>query len=291
MKFNATLTFNPPEQYAELAQAAEASGWDTVNLGDGLFYFDETSVDYPYSDSGDRYWNANTPFLDPFAGIAALGMVTEKIRFLVNVLKLPVRNPMLVAKQAGSVNFMCNDRMSLGVGLSPWPEDFSICGTEWKTRGARCAEGIEIIKQALTGEEFEYHGKHYDVPKLSINPVGKGVQPMPVLIGGTAEPVLKRAARIADGFVSPNTTTDNIEEMVKKIHAYRKEYGTDDRPFEMVSVAIDAISLDHHKRLEDMGIDEACVMPWMYYGGKFNSPVGVKADALKRFADEVIAKM
>ena len=82
MKFNATLTFNPPEQYAELTQAAEAAGWDTVNLGDGLFYFDETSVDYPYSDSGDRYWNAKTPFLDPFAGIAALGMVTEKIRVL-----------------------------------------------------------------------------------------------------------------------------------------------------------------------------------------------------------------
>lgn len=289
MKFNLTLTFNPPEQYVELAQAAEAAGWDTVNIGDGLFYFDETSVDYPYSDSGDRYWNAKTPFPDPFNAISALGMVTKNIRFLINVLKLPVRNPMLVAKMCGTTAWLTDDRLSLGVGLSPWPEDFEICGTEWKTRGARCGESIEILRKALTGEEFEYHGKHYDIPKLSINPVpGK---PMPILIGGTAQPALKRAARLCDGFVSPNTTTDNIETMVGDINGYRKELGTDDRPFHFVSVAIDAISLDHHKRLEGIGIDEACVMPWMYYGAKFSSPVGVKVDAINRFTDEVISKM
>ena len=141
----------------------------------------------------------------------------------------------------------------------------------------------------MSGEFFEHHGKYYDVPKLSINPVpGK---PMPIVIGGTATPVLKRAARLADGFVSPNTTADKIEEMVKEIHGYRKEYGTETKPFQMISVAIDAFDLDGHKRLESMGIDECCDMPWLYYGGKFNSPLSVKIDAMKRFTDEVIAKM
>jgi alkanesulfonate monooxygenase SsuD/methylene tetrahydromethanopterin reductase-like flavin-dependent oxidoreductase (luciferase family) len=218
-----------------------------------------------------------------------MGMVTKKVRFLVNVLKLPVRNPLLVAKMCGTTAYLTNDRLSLGVGLSPWPEDFSICGTEWKTRGARCAESIEILRKALRGEMFEHKGTHYDFPNLSINPVpGKA---MPIVIGGTATPVLKRAARLADGFVSPNTTADNISKMVNEIHGYRKEYGTDDKPFQMISVAIDAFDLDGHKRLEDMGIDECCDMPWLYYGGRFNSPLDEKIDAMKRFTDEVIAKL
>lgn len=289
MKFNLTLTFNPPEHYIELAKAADELGWDTVNVGDGLFFFDETSVDYPYSDSGARYWSANTPFLDPFNVISAMGAVTQNVKFLINVLKLPVRNPLLVAKMCGTTAFLTDDRLSLGVGLSPWPEDFEICDTDWKTRGVRCAESIEILRKALTGEFFEHKGKHYNFPNLSINPVPQS--PMPILIGGTATAVLKRAARIADGFVSPNTTAENIGEMVKEIHGYRKEYGTDTKPFHLVSVAIDAFDLDGHKRLEDMGIDETCDMPWLYYGGKFSSPLSVKIDAMKRFTDEVIAKM
>jgi alkanesulfonate monooxygenase SsuD/methylene tetrahydromethanopterin reductase-like flavin-dependent oxidoreductase (luciferase family) len=289
VKFNLTLTFNPMEHYVPLAKAADELGWHSVNVGDGLFFYDETSVDYPYSDSGARYWSANTQFLDPFAVISAMGMVTKNVRFLINVLKLPVRNPLLVAKLCGTTTFLTDDRLSLGVGLSPWPEDFEVCGTDWKTRGARCGESIEIIKKALSGEFFEHKGAHYDFPNLSINPVPN--QDMPILIGGTAEPVLKRAARIADGFVSPNTTADNIDEMIKKIHGYRKEYGTDNKPFRMVSVAIDAFDLDGHKRLADMGVDECCDMPWLYYGGKFKSPVEEKIEHMKRFTDEVIAKM
>jgi alkanesulfonate monooxygenase SsuD/methylene tetrahydromethanopterin reductase-like flavin-dependent oxidoreductase (luciferase family) len=289
MEFSMILTFNPLDHHLPLAKVADEEGWHSVNVGDGLFFFDETSVDYPYSDTGARYWSADTPFLDPFAVVAAMGVVTEKVRFFINVLKLPVRNPMLVAKMAGSVAYLTNDRLSLGVGLSVWPEDFSVCQTEWKTRGARCAEGIELIRKAFTGEFFEHHGKYYDVPSCSINPVPS--KPMPIIIGGTAQPVLKRAARIADGFVSPNTTSDKIDEMVQEIHRYRKEYGTDHKPFQMISVAIDAFDLDGHKRLEQMGIDEACVMPWLMYGGQFDSPMETKIDAIKRFGDEIISKM
>ncbi len=289
MKFNLTLTFNPIDQYLELAKAADDLGWHSANVGDGLFFFDEASVEYPYSDSGARYWSANTPFLDPFSIISAMGQVTTNLRFLINVLKLPVRSPMLVAKMCGTTAYLTQDRLSLGVGLSPWPEDFAICGTEWKTRGARCSESIEILRKSLSGETFEYHGEHYDIPKLSINPVP--TKPMPIVIGGTASPALRRAARLADGFVSPNTTADKIDEMAKEIHGYRKEYGTDHKPFNVISVAIDAFDLDGHKKLADMGIDECCDMPWLYYGHKFSSPLDVKIDAMKRFTDEVIAKM
>lgn len=289
MKFNLTLTFNPADHQVPLAVEADKMGYDSVNLGDGLFFYDETSVNYPYSDSGARYWNANTAFLDPFCAISHIGALTKNITMLISVLKLPVRRPMLVAKQAGTASYFCQDRMVLGVGLSPWPEDFSINGEDWESRGARSEEMIEILRKALTGQPFEHKGKYYNIPKLSINPTPK--KPMPIVIGGTADVVLKRAARVADGFASPNTKAADIGEMVKKINQYRKEYGTDSKPFQMISVATDVWDLDGHKRLRDMGITEACVMPWFYYGGKFKSDLQFKIDTMKRFKDDVIDKM
>jgi alkanesulfonate monooxygenase SsuD/methylene tetrahydromethanopterin reductase-like flavin-dependent oxidoreductase (luciferase family) len=196
---------------------------------------------------------------------------------------------MLVAKQAGTASYFCQDRMTLGVGLSPWPEDFSINGANWDDRGPRSEEMIEILRKALTGEMFEHKGKYYNFPNMSINPVPK--TPMPIVIGGTADVVLKRAARIADGFASPNTKAEHIGEMVAKIHQYRKEYGTDNKPFEMISVATDVFDLDGHKRLRDMGVTEACVMPWFNYGGKFKSDIQFKKDCMKRFQDDVMSKM
>ena len=148
---------------------------------------------------------------------------------------------------------------------------------------------IEILNKSLTGDIVEHKGKHYEFPPLSLNPTPK--KKMPILIGGTADAVLKRAARVADGFISPNTKAEEIGIMVKKINEYRKEYGTDDKPCEMISVAIDIWDLDGHKRLRDMGIHEACVMPWFNYGGKFKSPMEFKLDAMKRFNDDVVSKM
>ena len=289
MKFSLTLTFNPLEQLIPLAQAADALGFHSVNIGDGLFYYDETSVDYPYSDSGARYWSAKTPFPDPFALIAAMGQVTSNVRFLVNVLKLPVRQPLLVAKQCGTTAYLTQDRLSLGVGLSPWPEDFQVTGEDWSTRGARCGEMIEILREVLSGEMVEHKGQHYQFPSLSINPVPS--QTMPIIVGGTATPVLKRAARLADGFVSPNTTSEEIGKLSNEINGYRKEFGRENVPFEMISTAIDVFDLDGHKRLQDLGVTEACVMPWFFYGGKFKSDTDFKIDSMKRFMDEVVTKL
>jgi alkanesulfonate monooxygenase SsuD/methylene tetrahydromethanopterin reductase-like flavin-dependent oxidoreductase (luciferase family) len=289
MKFSLGLMFLPPDQYIPLAECAEENGWDSVNVCDGLFFYEKTSVDYPYSDDGARYWVGETPFMDPWALIPAMAMRTQRIRFWTNVLKLPVRNPLLVAKTVSTAAVIAGNRVGLGVGLSPWPEDFEVCGEEWSNRGPRCSEMIEIIRKALTGEMFEHHGKYYDFPALQISPVPS--EPVPIYIGGTVDAVLKRAARIGDGFVSPNTTAQAVGDYAKKIHQYRAQYGTQDKPFEIISVAIDTHDLEGHRRLQELGVTEACVMPWFFYGQGFDSALEFKIDAVKRFADTVIAKM
>lgn len=288
MKFSLIATFSPLEHYLPLAQAAEECGWDDVNVGDGLFFFEKTSVDYPYTETGERYWTGNTPFPDPFSICSALAIATRKVTLLINVLKLPVRDPMLVAKAAGSVAAISRDRFVLGVGTSPWPEDYTICGQQWAERGPRCAEMIHILRKALTGEMFEHHGKFYDIPRLQISPVGR--KPVPIWIGGTAPQVLKRAARIADGFVTPSAEFDENAALIKQVNEYRKEFGTDGKPFAF-ACGVDTTKLDRYRALADLGATQVNVAPWFYYGGDWNSAIEFKVDAIKRYTEKVLVKL
>ena len=132
---------------------------------------------------GNRHFLGGRPFIEPFFLIAALGAVTERLRFTTFVAKPPIRQPVLVAKQAASVAVMTNDRF--GVGLSPWPEDFAGTGTEWTTREARMEEMIEIIRGVTTGEFISYQRKHDQIPAIQICPAPK--RPIPIWTGGRAE--------------------------------------------------------------------------------------------------------
>jgi alkanesulfonate monooxygenase SsuD/methylene tetrahydromethanopterin reductase-like flavin-dependent oxidoreductase (luciferase family) len=83
-----------------------------------------------------------------------MGAVTSRLRFTTFVVKLPIRQPVLVAKSVASVAVMTQGRFGFGVGLSPWPEDFVVTGTEWTTRGKRMDEMIAIVRGLLRGEYF-----------------------------------------------------------------------------------------------------------------------------------------
>ena len=126
MQYTLSVGFCPADWYVPLARAAEAAGWDSIAVPDGLFYYEKTSAPYPYSADGSRFWAADTPFLDPWVVIATMAGATERIRFYPSVLKLAVRDPLLVAKELSSCAVLTGERVGLGVGLSPWPEDFEV---------------------------------------------------------------------------------------------------------------------------------------------------------------------
>ena len=106
------------------------------------------------------------------------------------MLKLAVRDPLLTAKQVSAAAYLSGNRVGLGIGLSPWPEDFALLNQQQNNRGPRSAEMVEIIRGVMAGEMYEFHGKYRDIPPLQIAPVP--TQPVPIYIGGLAEPVLRR---------------------------------------------------------------------------------------------------
>ena len=123
MRFSFAESMCDPAQYLPMAIEAEQSGWTSFCVPDSICYPEVSDSKYPYTPDGDREFLEDKPFIEPFSLIPAMAAVTQKLRFTTFVVKLAVRQPMLVAKQAASVAVITRNRFGFGVGLSPWPED------------------------------------------------------------------------------------------------------------------------------------------------------------------------
>jgi probable F420-dependent oxidoreductase len=280
----------PVDHLLPMARAAEEAGFDSITVPDSIFYPERVSADYPYSADGGRFWAPETSFPDPFVSISAMIAVTERIRFLTNVVKLAIREPLSVAKQLSSMAALSHDRVGLGVGLSWIPEEFAWTHNDMRTRGKRADEMIEILKLVCSGggpRWVEYHGRFYDFDRLMMSPAPE--RPVPIYVGGLSEPGFTRAARLADGWISVQNTTAEITHACERLRTLRAEHGRSDVPFEVNALPTDAFDVDGYRRLEDVGVTEIQCVPW-YFTGKDPDDLGSRIDSLAWFADTVIAR-
>lgn len=272
----------------DLARAAEDLGYDSIGLPDSVFYPEHVSADYPYTADGKRMWTGDAPMPDPIVMMSAMAAVTERLTFSTSVLKLPLRDPLLTAKQVSTLAVLSGNRTTMGVGLSWIPEEFAFTRTEMRTRGARTDEAIQILQAVCAGngpEWVEFHGTHYDFDRLMISPAPD--RPVPVLVGGHSEAGLRRAARLGDGWISVNTTTEQLRAAIARLGEFRAEFGRADLPFEIDVTPTDVRDVDGYRELEEAGATAVRVSPWWMYGEE-QTPAGRLA-SLRRFADEVIA--
>jgi len=288
MRFTYAESMCDPSHFVPLAKACDESGWSSFVVPDSIAYPEHSDTKYPYTPDGDRRFLENKPFIEPFVLMAAMGAVTERLRFTTFVVKLPIRQPVLVAKQLSSVAALTAGRIGFGVGNSPWPEDFAMTGTSWKARGKRCDEMIEIIRGLLTGDYYEFHGQHFDVPKIKMCPVPK--QPVPILIGGHSQAALRRAARLGDGWMHGGGDLGELNALLERLDAARREAGTEKRPFEIHVISFDAYTIEGVKKLEERGVTDVIVGFRNPYYDDDSITVQDKIDTLRRFADDVIAK-
>jgi len=279
-----------PSFYAPLARAAEAAGFDSMVVPDSICYPEHADSVYPFNSDGTRDFLEDKPFLEPFSLIPALGALTERIRFITFVLKLPVRHPVLVAKQATSVAVLTGNRLVLGVGTSPWREDYDVLGVDWPSRGQRMDEEIAVLRGLAAGGYFEYRGKIFDLPPVKIAPVPSA--PIPVLIGGHSDAALRRAARLGDGWLHGGGDPAELPGLLARLDEHRRRAGTAGRPFEVHVISADAYTAGGVRRLAEQGVTDVIVgFRWPYQAGPDPEPLEHKITQLHRFADSVIAKM
>ena len=288
MRFSYAESMCDPSHYVPLARAADEAGWTSFIVPDSICYPQASDSRYPYTPDGDRRFLEDKPFLEPFSLIPVLAAVTTRLRFTTFVVKLPIRHPVLVAKSVSSVAVLSGNRFGFGVGTSPWVEDFQVCGQDWHSRGKRMDEMIELIRGLTAGGFYEFHGRYYDLPRIKICPVP--TVPIPILIGGHAEPALRRAARLGDGWM--HAGSDDLAAMVRRLTALRAEYGRSRAPFEIHAIALEAYSVDGVHRLEDLGVTDVIVgFRNPYHEAIDSQRLEEKIDLLRQYAETVIAKV
>jgi probable F420-dependent oxidoreductase len=225
------LGFTPPHALVELAQLAEQLGFTGVTLPEHLVNPTHVATPNPYVPAGGAGYPPDTPFLDPWVTFGALAMVTERLRFLANVFVLPLRELFAAAKAISTAAVLAEDRVVLGIGIGWLREEFDAVGADFTTRGARTDEMLTVLTTLWRGEPFAFTGDHHRFAELRMLPAP--ARPIPVLVGGTSDAALRRAAR-ADGWIGVNHAEAELLPILDRIARARDAAGTGGRPFAVV---------------------------------------------------------
>lgn len=179
----------------DYAQAAEQMGYTHV------IAYDHVLGANPNRPGG---WHGpytyETPFHEVFVLFGFMAAVTTRLEFCPGVLILPQRQTALVAKQAASLDVLSAGRVRLGAGLGWNAVEYEALGQDFHTRGRRLEEQVALLRELWTKPLVNYSGKWHTVTDAGLNPLPVQ-RPIPIWFGGTAEPALKRAARLGDGWL------------------------------------------------------------------------------------------
>ncbi len=287
MKFVLSTSFSTVAHLTAIAPVADEHGWHAMSFSDHVVNPETINNPYPYTEDGSRRWEAFTDWPDPWVTIGALAAITTRLRFTNNIFVLPMRNPFLVAKAISTAAIISNNRITPAFGVGWSQDEFALLQQEFKTRGKRTDEMLEIMRLLWSGEMVEYHGRYYDFERLEMNPAP--TERIPIWIGGISEPAMRRAARAADGWVTDLQPAAEIIESIEKIRGWRREAGLDTDTYEVMATPSDVWDVDGYRRLEDAGVTHILTMPWAFYHGE-TEDLAQKQDGVRRFADDVISR-
>lgn len=288
MKFWQAVTWMEPEHLVPVAKFAEELGFEGVLNADHAVYPEQVNARYPYSADGKPPMTAADPYPDCWVSLAFMAAATTRLRFSTSVYVLPLRNPFEVAKAAGALAIFSGNRFALGVGAGWMQDEFDIYGIEFKNRGKRMNEMIEVMQGLWAGGMVEYHGEYFDFPRLQIEPAP--TQPVPVYVGGANRAALKRAAFLGDGWIGAGNTPEEVPAVMAELQSLRRQAGRESEPFETIVGVRGARNIDDYQRLQEHGMTSAVAPPFYFTLGK-GSSLDEKKRAMEAFAARYIVPL
>jgi probable F420-dependent oxidoreductase len=217
-----------------LATAAETAGFDQLLVIEHVVWPTHYASVYPYNPSGKLPGGPQTKLPDPLIWMAYAAAVTTRLRFLTGVLILPQRNPVVLAKELATLDYMSGGRVDLGVGIGWLREEMEAIGVPFAQRGARTDEYIEAMRALWDNDDASYAGKFVDFKGMSCNP--KPVHGrVPIIIGGHSEAAARRAARLGDGFFPATGSPVDIAPLIALMKQQAAHFGRDPAAIEVVT--------------------------------------------------------
>jgi probable F420-dependent oxidoreductase len=300
VKFWQSISWAEAEQLTEIAKFAEEVGFAGVINSEHLFLTRTTQSPYPYSADGKMNHALDYAYPDVWSSFAAMAAVTTTLRFTSTVYLLPLRNPIEVAKQAGTCALISNNRVTVGFGVGWQKEEFDAMGVDFHTRGRRTDEMIDVMRKLWAGEVVTHHGEFFHFDQIEMRPVP--TEPVPFYCGGKSPAAIRRAATLCEGFVgAPHDSFEEVEHTLTELRRLREQAGRDHLPFEVWCGVLDSKpkDVDYFKRLEDLGVTSAGSGPFNLGGIDRNrssslgrrSTIDEKKRVMEEFANAIIARM
>src|SRR4051794_5436259 len=250
-------------QLVPIARLLDEAGYHGVLMSDHLFYPRELSSRYPYSPNpdGSPIWDPETAWPESFVMIGAMAAVTQRLHFTNNVYIAGHRPILQVAKEVGTAAVISDNRVALGVAAGWMREEFELQGQDYATRGKRLNEMIPALRELWKGGWVEWHGEHFDIPPMTLEPHPPA--PVPIYVGGHTDAALKRAAKYADGWIGNAYPWAEAEHYVGRLKEFLKAEERDLSTFEIICGLYEMPTVDIFQRAEDeLGVTGTMCMPW-----------------------------
>jgi probable F420-dependent oxidoreductase len=267
-----------------MAQLAESLGFESVWTFEHTIVPNDYASKYPYSADGKMAVTPETAFVDPLVALAAIAVQTKTIRLGTGVNILSQANPLYVAKQAASLDFVSNGRFELGVGIGWLREEFQAAGTPFEKRGARFDDYVQAMRKVWSGDTVEHQSEFLDWTGFKSYPLP--VQnPFPVVIGGSKGKAFERTARFGNGWFAPTGSPDQLAPLVEELDKACAAVGRDRSEIEITAMWFpNAEDLSDVERYADMGVGRL-IVPLPALGA------GNPVDNLKAFRENVLSKV
>ncbi len=192
----------------ELTRLAETLGFDSVWVSE-------------HHGSSDGY----LPSLLPVLG--ALAAATDRMLLGTGVLLVPFHHPIRLAEDAAVVDQLSGGRLLLGLGLGWREEEFRMFGLSYRERARRTIETVEILRRAWSGERFSHDGRIFRLDEVKVTPAPASEGGPPIYLGGHAEPAVRRAGRMGDGYIRSRSGLDAAKESLRLAEESAREAGKD----------------------------------------------------------------
>lgn len=269
MKLGLNLVRVRPDLMPGLAAHAEALGFESVFVPDHVVLPVHFASKYPGTTDGAFPYPERTPLYDPFLVLANIAAATRSIRLGTAIYLLALRHPIVTARNLVTLEHLAGGRVILGVGVGWLTEEFEALGIDPRSRFSRTEEAMVALRRLLTEELPSFEGRHFSFPPVHLQPRPVSQPSPPLLYGGDSGAALRRALRLADGWMSGGVATD-VEEIaaaLDRIAATRAALAAEDpafdpdRPFD-VTVLHPAPTAADLARMAGLGVTRVVVMPW-----------------------------